>query len=415
MKWFKVIQSRHNNSWPVMPFINNIKGSFSTTLAIALSVIAVGTFTLIDATQMMQVRSSMQDSLDTALTAALKKGVDVKKQNPNDPALDALVQQEFENFFSTNFSNTINDAQYAITPGSYTLNYDSQNDIINAEISYRFSGMIPRAYLVMNRDIVVNGRSEMSTASTNVIIDIIMCIDATGSMQNTLDAVQANAKTFNNDLRRELGINNNNNDSYKIRVNPYFYRDFTDAVKMKDGGFIDLDPNNGTGLTKVGQNLALETFLSSEVANGGGDTPEAAGACLYNALQSNWMTESSPVAQTYFTDNGVGGAAIINIPVIVFWTDAPIASLTRTNNNFNPAIPVTYPAFENVWNDPARIRQDTKLLIQFGPGSAAGWNQVSAWDRYEYGGSLATGNSQSVKVIADLILENIPEFLRISS
>jgi len=51
----------------------------------------------------------------------------------------------------------------------------------------------------------------------------------------------------------------------------------------------------------------------------------------------------------------------------------------------------------------------------FGPSSASGWNTIADWDNYYYGGSLSIGNEDAVEVIAEKILENIPDILRVGS
>ena len=57
-----------------------------------------------------------------------------------------------------------------------------------------------------------------------MMVDIVMCIDATGSMTPTLDAVKANALLFDQNLKDAIQRRGRQIDS--IRVRPVYFRDF---------------------------------------------------------------------------------------------------------------------------------------------------------------------------------------------
>ncbi|MCB1422310.1 MAG: hypothetical protein KDJ69_07540, partial [Nitratireductor sp.] len=372
-------------------------------------------------------------------------------------------------------------------------------------------------------------------------------IDATGSMQNTLNAVQASAKTFNKDLRAELGVGEFSQ-KLKIRVRPIFYRDWEegrdyqnayasyeqdledwedqwgdwepgdssglsesernsllysfyhsgwyyqrygywyysnkswkpkthkrvywegsyyyfedteeltawmDTLEGSGGGeppprpeppvnhglnmygdFIDLDPSDedaeAAGDDRVSlqesRNTELETFLGSTYAFGGHDWPEAAGACLNEAIRSDWFDNQSDEAREYFKipdhhviikqGDPIPSATytlVTPVPVVVFWSDATINSLSLSQQYLSSTTPTNWSTFQNLWQNSSKIEQAQKLLVRFGPESASGFNTIMGWDRTYYGGSLTVGNQQAVKVIAEKILDSIPDMLRVGS
>ncbi|MGB7335895.1 MAG: hypothetical protein WBD01_08915 [Salaquimonas sp.] len=213
------------------------------------------------------------------------------------------------------------------------------------------------------------------------------------------------------------------------------------------GGFIDLDPNLSSGNTKDDQNTALSNFLGSTNAKGGADLPEAAGACLNEAIRSNWYDIKSAESKEYFKVPAgdvivsekddvpkVSYTRVTNVPVVVFWSDAAINSLQKSRDYISASTPVSYSTFEQLWDgtipsgDPESskgvaannsgrpvIDNRYRMMIHFGPENISGFKTLYDWDKVYYGGSLSTGNSQAVKVIAKKILETIPDLLRVGS
>ena len=103
------------------------------------------------------------------------------------------------------------------------------------------------------------------------------------------------------------------------------------------------------------------------------------------------------------------------VPVVVFWSDATINSLSLSQQYLSSSTPTSWSTFKNLWQDSSKLEQQHKLLVRFGPESASGFNTIMTWDRTYYGGSLTVGNQQAVKVIAEKILDSIPDILRVGS
>lgn len=571
-------------------FHQNIGGNFAITFGLALTPMLMGVGLAIDYSRMTNLQVKMEGSSDAALLAAMKK-LDNERNKDGVGELSyeqtiEILEDEFEPFFEANLlSNSV--AGYK----DYEIDFIQIDNEAIGTVTVTYDPVIMNVFGHDSFDLTTSLKVNLKIIPDNFVFDIVMCIDATGSMQNTLDAAVANAQSFDNDLRDELGIAQDS-DAAKIRIRPIFYRDYTeqddwlaaynaavaaaaaededevetstDAADMlaeyvadvgwyyksrgrspgwkqarrskpathkrviydgdtngwtvdvgtdvhtetvwgttyyyfpdsaagrsdletaasiwfaddgsgdgDDGGddpvsgydkatddvvltagevdddgvlddeitqpealkayadFIDMNPNlvdvpDGMteGAFKVAQGLKLENFLASENAQYGADLPEAAGACLDEAMRSNWWVEDSQESRDFFdisADTSINdpdalkSVNVTTVPLIVTWTDAAIQNLNTTRNDIQPTQPGTYSAFENQWKDANIIpQQDKKILMLFGPETYSGWSTIKNWEGYVYGGPLSTGNSEAVDKIADEILKLVPEVLRIS-
>lgn len=549
----------------ISAFLKSTSGNFGVMLGLTLTPIAMSLGVAIDYSAYKNMESRMVVAAEAAMLAGSKEVVRVREQDYADNGeydmtnaqVVAKLDEVFKPFFEANFAA----GGYELSEDQYTLEYIEADNNTKLRITMRYDTAVMNAfgkeYLTASKDMIIN----LKVQPKNYVIDIVMCIDATGSMQNTLDAVQANAMTFNDDLREELGIGRLSK-KVKIRVRPIFYRDWEEGrayqnamaqyeedleaweeynsgggsggwtssewddfrddmiddwndsdwyyqkrgswkratkkkhpkthkrVKVRDtsgsfartyyyyfsslaelnawiddledgditvagvGGtgsgpgtpveeptkpinhglnmyedFIDLDPVASESDDRDDRNLELNDFLDSTYAFGGNDWPEAAGACLNEAVRSNWYDNQSADSREYFEipNNHVivkendpvpeqTYTKVTPIPVIVFWSDATINSrFDLAQQYLSPTHPSNYTGLESVWNDADKIDQAYKMMIRFGPSSATGWNTIKNWDRTYYGGSLSTGNDDAVKVIAKKVLEAIPDLLRIGS
>ena len=553
----------------VKKFLKSESGSFAHILGVSIIPTLMTAGVAADYAGFKRMETRMHLSAEAAMLAVSKKVMAVREADYADNGVYNLTNAQivekmdevFKPFFEANFAA----GGYDLTGDQYTLEYIEADNNTKVRVTMNYDTAVMKAfgtdYMTAEREMIIN----LKVQPKNYVIDVVMCIDATGSMQNTLNAVQANAMTFNQDLREELGVGIASN-KIKIRVRPIFYRDWeegrdynnamvaynaayqeylddhaaweaastggsgaywadvldeltedwndsswyykngsrwrkstrswhpkthkrieyenkyyyfetsadledwvenlaasssggvgggagaepTPPVKPVNHGlnmysdFIDLDPNESTGATKADRNTELTSFLGSTYAFGGNDWPEAAGACLNEAIRSNWFDNQSAEAREYFNipshhviikENETPPAQtytrVTPIPVVVFWSDATINSLQLSRDYLSPTTPTTYTGLQNLWNgilpagDPLPptmpssgspvIDQAYKVMIRFGPASASGFNTIAAWDRVYYGGSLATGNDDAVKVIAEKVLEAIPDLLRVGS
>lgn len=109
-------------------------------------------------------------------------------------------------------------------------------------------------------------------------IDIVMCIDATGSMDPILDEVKRTALSF--DERFKSAMDSTGKSVNQVRVKVIAFRDYIiDSVPMLESKFFVLPAERNQ----------FKRFVDSIEATGGGDEPENALEALANALKSDWV------------------------------------------------------------------------------------------------------------------------------
>ena len=247
---------------------------------------------------------------DIAIFAASKK-MSGSGEN-NDDALQLELEDEFDKFMVANFDKDEYSMEF-----TRTLTFDRDAQTVSVEVE----GTQKTAFLQVTNVFGMFGTDQLTFKTTlgtrlettpeNYVMDIIMCIDATGSMQNTLNSVQANAATFNTQLRSELNIDQTD-PRFKVRVRPIYFRDWQDQQYYGQWGYywtyypthswwhrwhrvwrqntaagISIAPDF-YDLDDAGDTAAFQAFLNTETASGGGDAPEAAGACLNEGMRSDW-------------------------------------------------------------------------------------------------------------------------------
>ena len=113
-------------------------------------------------------------------------------------------------------------------------------------------------------------------------IDIVFCIDVTGSMQPVIETVKSNTLKFSDDLTRTLDAKGKVADQIRIRIVA-----FGDCQA-------DTNPLNASPFYTVlppEQTSDLNTFVSALSANGGGDEPESGLEALAVAMASDWVQD----------------------------------------------------------------------------------------------------------------------------
>ncbi|KAF0231008.1 MAG: hypothetical protein FD175_877 [Beijerinckiaceae bacterium] len=237
------------------------------------------------------------------------------------------------------------------------------------------------------------------------VLDVAMCIDATGSMQNTINSVKARAQNFSTDLNNALKTRGLESFDY-TRIRVVFYRDF--AV---DNGKKTYYPGWGWYQNPVAmvksdfmvmpdKKTELETFVGSQPASGGGDLPESGYECINEGMSSTWFVKGASIPNTAYKADEV-------YPVIVLWSDAdalPVPHKNSINSGQYPAnMPRTETDFRAKWNTAATIDQKNKLLVHFGLCSRTSWAMARGLAGYMCGGTLNDGNTNMISKIADVM------------
>jgi len=110
-------------------------------------------------------------------------------------------------------------------------------------------------------------------------VDIVMCIDVTGSMGPVLEAVKEGAIRFSAELTRKLDAESKRVDQLRLRV--IAFRDYGEDSDALDVSEFFVLPD---------QSVDFEAFVRKLRAGGGGDAPESGLDALALAIKSDWVT-----------------------------------------------------------------------------------------------------------------------------
>ena len=190
-------------------------------------------------------------------------------------------------------------------------------------------------------------------------VDMVFCIDCTGSMDNIIDIVKNNALNFYKDVTNVMEAKNKHITQLRVRVVAFrdYVADGNEAMLVTD--FFKL-PEEAE---------AFERCVRSLEAKGGGDDPEDGLEALAYAIKSKWDVDAMKKRQ-----------------VIVVWTDAATHPL-----GFGAKSPC-YPngmakdirELTAWWSGGAQqegfVDNNAKRLLLFAP-DAPDWNVISQnWD-----------------------------------
>ncbi|MGM9439420.1 vWA domain-containing protein [Streptomyces murinus] len=191
-------------------------------------------------------------------------------------------------------------------------------------------------------------------------VDIVLCIDATGSMNPVLGSVKESAFTFQQ--RLEAVMQNKGKAISQLRVRTIAFRDFGDNEDdaIEQTGF----------LTLPDQAEEFRGFLAGIQAGGGGDRPESGLEALALAVGSPWETGLDRRRH-----------------VIVMFTDAPAHPLGGPHSalqRYPTAVPRSADELFERWgyagSQEAVMEQSAKRLVLFAPDEEP-WNEMQEdWD-----------------------------------
>ena len=203
-------------------------------------------------------------------------------------------------------------------------------------------------------------------------VDIVFCIDVTGSMTPILDAVKANALRFYEDVQTNLTAKGKIVDELRVRV--VAFRDLVadGEAALQESSFFLLP----------GEQAVFSEFVGGLRAEGGGDAPESGLEAVALAINSDWTTRGDRRRQ-----------------VVVVWTDQPAHPLdpTAVPADLQPRIPGDFSALTDLWEDAqGPLGSSSKRLILFAP-DGPGWSDISGvWENVVHNPSQAGGGLSEV-------------------
>ena len=210
------------------------------------------------------------------------------------------------------------------------------------------------------------------TQGLSYAVDIVFCIDVTGSMTPIIDAVKDNALRFYDDVQTNLTDKGKNVDELRVRV--IAFRDFGadgDAALQESPFFL-----------LPGEQEAFSGFVHGLLAEGGGDEPESGLEAVALAVNSAWTTRGDRRRQ-----------------VIVVWTDQPAHALDPTvvPPRLRERVPADFSGLTDLWEDAqGPLGSSSKRLILFAP-DGPGWSDISGvWENVVHHPSQAGGGLSDV-------------------
>lgn len=189
-------------------------------------------------------------------------------------------------------------------------------------------------------------------------VDLVFCIDVTGSMDNIIDIVRSNALNFYQDVKACMLKKGKHIDTLRVRL--IAFRDY-----LADGPDAMLMTNFFTLPQEADK---LEKCVASLVAKGGDDDPEDGLEALAYAIKSKWNMESKKKRH-----------------VIVLWTDddAHILGHGSSSPYYPKGMASDLRELTAWWgnkHDAGFMDQEAKRLILYAPDMHV-WGQVSThWD-----------------------------------
>ncbi|MDY3304609.1 MAG: vWA domain-containing protein [Clostridia bacterium] len=189
-------------------------------------------------------------------------------------------------------------------------------------------------------------------------VDMVFCIDCTGSMGNIIEIVKKNALNFYHDVTGVMEKKHKHISQLRVRIVA-----FRDYIADKDKAMMVTD------FFKLPQEAEeFEKCVRSLTAEGGGDDPEDGLEALAYAIKSKWDTEGMKRRQ-----------------VIVVWTDASTHPLGYgKDSGFYPnGMAKDIKELSSWWGGVQQsgfVDNNAKRLLLFAP-DAPDWNVISQnWD-----------------------------------
>lgn len=190
-------------------------------------------------------------------------------------------------------------------------------------------------------------------------VDIVMCIDTTGSMTPIIEEVKKNALSLYPKFLDAMAVAGK--DVSAARVKFVVFGDYGyDATPMRESPFFSLPD----------QSDELAEFVNSITATGGGDIPENALEALSVALKSDWTTEG-----------------VKRRHVVVMFTDAPALSLGARAGcpGYPDDMPKDLAELSAIWEGSSQsagtYSPKAGRLIAFVPNDES-WTQLESWNRF---------------------------------
>jgi hypothetical protein len=191
-------------------------------------------------------------------------------------------------------------------------------------------------------------------------VDIVLCIDGTGSMAGIIENVKEQALFFYEDLQKGLSDEKQATIG-KMRLKVIVFRDYYAG----DG----YEPMEQSPFFDVPDELpAFAEFVKAIRAAGGASAEENSLEAVAYAMKSDW------------TKGGLKRRHLI-----VLWTDDAAHPLEKRKKDGAPAgypdkdMPASLDALSDLWDNQGVIDQNAKRWLVFAPQERYPWSSVKDW------------------------------------
>lgn len=220
-------------------------------------------------------------------------------------------------------------------------------------------------------------------------VDLVLCIDCTGSMRPVIDMVKDHAAHIHEDIDQFMRRESKALSALRVRV--VAFRDLYSAGEpaMLESEFFDL-PRQGE---------AFQRFIAGlRAAEGGHDPLESGLEALALAIRSPWATKGQNRRQ-----------------VIVVWSDDGAHRLERAESERpvqrypKARVPRSFGELTDWWNNRQHINTASRRLIMFAPGVHP-WRDIAAqWEESILVHSLAGAglSDQDYRSILSIIVKSV--------
>lgn len=186
-------------------------------------------------------------------------------------------------------------------------------------------------------------------------VDIVLCIDSTGSMGPIIEAVKTGALRFHDDLAAVMSEKSKVIDALRVKVISFrdYWADGSGAIV--ESAFFKLPDERDR----------FSSFVKSVKAEGGGDAPENGLEALAMAIRSEWSRDGDKRRE-----------------LVVVWTDAPAHPLEKSAKpaGYPVGLPGNIDELTDMWSGQSYLSKTGKRLILHCP-DADPWTLLAAnWE-----------------------------------
>lgn len=213
----------------------------------------------------------------------------------------------------------------------------------------------------MSDTFINQGSYDPNPVKSVVDVDLVLCLDATGSMGPIIELTKQNALNLPSDILREARAQGK--EIANLRMKVIVFRDY-----LSDGEYA-MQLTDFYSLPEEKEDL--NELVSEIIASGGGDEPEDALEAIAYAMDSDWQAPRQGAKRRQ---------------VITVWTDASAHELGFGSESpfYDPSLPKNFDELTAMWGDdesPAsRMHYESKRLALFAPRVKPWTTMETSWD-----------------------------------